>query len=93
MTKGVVSERHPVHAVVLARPKDAKHDTWIVAGIPVWRTYPCTCVLGKPCNTNLFGENPPCRCWGRTDVERFDHLPPHCCAARAHRLPRKDTPA
>jgi hypothetical protein len=89
MSRGVVSGRHPAHAVVLARPRDAKPDTWITTGTPRWKTYPCFCRLGTACETT--GDFP-CRCWGRIDYDRFDNLPPHCCAARAHRLSRKDTP-
>lgn len=87
MTRGVVSDGHPAHAVVLARPKDAKPDTWIVTGTPRWKTYPCACRLGAPCETS--GDFP-CRCWGRLDP---DLNLSYCCAARAARLAsRKDTP-
>lgn len=89
MTRSVVSDGHPAHAVILARPRDAKPGVWIVAGVPVWRTYPCFCVLGNACNIDIFGESAPCRCWGRLDP---DLNISYCCAARAARLSRKDEP-
>lgn len=87
MSKGFVSAGHPAHAVILERPAPRIVETWLATGTPWWKTYPCACVLGKPCKTSgTF----PCGCWGRIDVDRFDHLPPHCCQARAARLSRKD---
>lgn len=92
MSNGFVSAGHPAHAAILNRPAPRILETWLATGIPRWKTYPCACVLGKPCDTTNLDVFRRCRCWGRTDTERFDHLPPHCCAARAHRLSRKDTP-
>lgn len=82
--KGSVSGLHPLHAVILERPADAKPGVWIVAGVPVWKTYPCSCRLGRACETE--GDFP-CRCWGRTDG--LAQMPPHCCAGRAARLAAK----
>lgn len=83
--KGTVSELHPLHAAILARPRDAKPGTWIATGTPRYGTYPCACRLGHACET---AGDFPCRCWGR--ITGLDQMPPHCCAARAARLSRKD---
>lgn len=45
---------------------------WLIARTPRWRSYPCKCVLGRPCGYR-------CDCAGRTDV---DVMPAHCCARR-----------
>lgn len=90
MTRGVVSDGHPAHAGILARPAPRILETWLIAGTPRWKPYPCACRLGDPCKTD--GDFP-CRCWGRLDP---DIKIAHCCAARAartaDRLSRKDVP-
>lgn len=93
MSNGFVTAAHPAHAAILTRPAPRMVETWLIAGTPWWKTYPCACRLGAPCDTTNPDVFKRCRCFGRTDVERFDHLAPHCCAARAQRLSRKDTPA
>lgn len=87
MSNGYVTAAHPAHAAILNRPAPRTVETWLVAGTPWWKTYPCACRLGMACNTDILGDSPPCRCWGRTD---FDPDIARCCAARAHRLSRKD---
>lgn len=87
MSNGYVTAGHPAHAAILTRPAPRIVETWLATGMPIWKRYPCACRLGLACNTNLFGDSPPCRCWGRTDP---DLTISHCCAARAYRLARKD---
>jgi hypothetical protein len=56
-------------------------NTWLIAGTPIDRTYPCKCVLGQRCKPWYRGcESAPCPCAGRTDT---DAMPAHCCARRA----------
>jgi hypothetical protein len=55
-------------------------DTWLIAGIPRTRTYPCKCVLGQRCKPWVSGSAYCCPCAGRTDT---DAMPAHCCARRA----------
>lgn len=79
MSNGFVSDRHPAHAEILARPAPRLPELWLIARTPTFQPYPCACRLGRNCNT--YGPHPSfiCNCWGRTDIE---HVPTHCCARR-----------
>ena len=81
MSRGTVSARHPAHAEILARSKDALPGVWLVARIGVDKSYPCRCRLGTRCVGAAENTDPYywCRCYGRTDVDR---VPAHCCARR-----------
>lgn len=81
MTAGVVSEMHPAHAAILARPRTDPPGVWLVARVPVTASYPCRCVLGTRCTTAVQDNDSArwCRCYGRTDVDR---VPAHCCSRR-----------
>lgn len=79
MSNGYVSAGHPAHAIILARPAPRVLEVWLIARVPWWKTYPCACTLGRPCNTRNHAK-PLCNCWGRTDTDR---TPRHCCARRA----------
>lgn len=79
MSNGYVTAQHPAHTAILARPAPRLVETWLIAGTPWWKTYPCACILGRPCNTRNHAK-PLCACWGRTDLDR---LPARCCARRA----------
>jgi hypothetical protein len=82
MSRGVVSDRHPAHAV-MGRAAPRVTGEWLVARRPVHATYPCRCRLGKPCGTASTDAERSrwCSCYGRTDLDR--RLPSHCCARRA----------
>ena len=81
MSNGYVTAGHPAHAVILTRPAPRVLERWLIARVPVWKTYPCACELGRPCNTRNTAK-PLCPCWGRLDA---DLMLAHCCAARAAR--------
>lgn len=81
MSNGFVTAAHPAHAAILTRPAPRIVETWLIAGTPWWKTYPCVCILGQPCNTRNTAK-PLCPCWGRTDP---DLNISHCCAARTAR--------
>lgn len=71
--------RLPAGIAVDGRPvRTEPIGQWLLARIPLGRTYPCRCNLGKRCGTNpAFG----CPCMGRVDA--LDKMPAHCCAKRA----------
>lgn len=81
MSHGIVDERHPLHAAILARPARRSVGVWFIAQTSTRVPYPCACRHGRRCTTT----NSPhpswlCTCWGRTDLH---HLPAHCCARGA----------
>jgi len=81
--RGAVSDRHPAHALILARPAPRITGEWLIARRPVHATYPCRCRLGHPCATAATEAEKSrwCGCYGRIDLDR--RLPSHCCARRA----------
>lgn len=62
--------------------------TWMLAGTPVNRRYPCQCHRRnrRDCRSKW------CICWGRDDVA---DLPPLCCGPKhpKHAKPREDVTA